>query len=265
MCTVPRSSSTITEHAHIDYGSQNLSEQVLPLSVGIWLFQNKRLRSLKKEEGILPEEQREAPLLVWGQNKVETEGHSHLVLLHASWLLTNTGIEDGLGSGMVAMTTGVGGSLGVGTKLGGHRMSVERAGRTGDTEQAWVGTCQPLLGVLTDKDPRGGIQSMFFPPHTLCSVWNVTPLVLQVLMPLGLRREESNKHWQSTLEIKTLDTRSQRNAKFMAKAVRELQTKIKQFADAKGHETGIYAFNYNLAGTRKENKWCALCSKEEWR
>lgn len=55
------------------------------------------------------------------------------------------------------------------------------------------------------------------------------------------------------LEIKTLNTRSQ-NSKFMAKAVRELQTKIKQFTDAKGHETGIYAFNYNFAGTRKENK-----------
>lgn len=83
---------------------------------------------------MLPEEQEEGPLPVCGQNKVETEGHSHLVLLHASWLLTNTGIGDGVGSGMVAMTTGVGGSLGVGTKLGCHRISEERAGRTGDME-----------------------------------------------------------------------------------------------------------------------------------
>lgn len=38
---------------------------------------------------------------------------------------------------MVAMMTGVGGSLGVGITLGCHRMSEERAGRSRDIDLSW--------------------------------------------------------------------------------------------------------------------------------
>lgn len=76
-----------------------------------------------------------------------------------------------------------------------------------------------VLGVRAHTETSKCVLPLLTFPAPLSGI----PFMTQVLSHLGLRREDSSKHWQSLLEIETLGMCSQKNSTCLAEAVRELQ------------------------------------------